>query len=142
MGNPIKGTVSVEADGQTYTLSYSVNALCELEDATGKDLTDIAQHFAELARGGKIPMRMTRALVWAGLRDHHPEITQEDAGRIMTVVGVGGIMAAALRAFVLAFPEAGEIGPFGAATAPRNGSGRTSSRAGSNPVSSRARSGH
>lgn len=82
---PLDGIVTFEADGRTWTLLYSVNAWVRLEQAVADD--------AELKRligalpGEKASLPTYRAAFWAGLRDHHPHLTQDDAGNLMQHVG-------------------------------------------------------
>lgn len=106
MANPHRGEVSFEADGKIWTMVFTTNAICELEDATGESIQ---------AFGSKLDapgMKTVRVMVWAGLKSRHPEITIEAAGDIIDAVGAdkaGDILG---RALSLAFPEAkGKPGP-------------------------------
>jgi len=129
MSNPTRGSVTFEADGKTYTLHYSTNALCELESLAGESVMRIA---AQMADSDGVRLGMVRNLIWAGLRDHHPEVTVEDAGRIMDALGLDKAGSLVAEAFILAFPQATKAGgPLGAARAARNGTGRISARSGS-----------
>lgn len=129
MANPVKGEVAFEAAGKTYTLSYSVNALCALEEAAGEGVTQIA---ARMGDPQGLRLAMVRSLFWAGLRDHHPEVTVEECGRLMDGVGLDKAGELVGRAFVLAFPQARTSGrPLDATSAGRPGTGRRSVRAGS-----------
>ncbi|MEW6555075.1 MAG: hypothetical protein AB1384_12410 [Actinomycetota bacterium] len=60
------------ADG-TYKVEFTMNCLCELEELVGT------------VEAGELPpgYRSTRAMLWAGLREHHPEITLEEAGKLL-----------------------------------------------------------
>jgi hypothetical protein len=100
MANRLKGEVTVEADGTTYTLVYSVNALCELEDKLGESVADIGSLAAKGKRFSTI-----RTVFWAGLQDHHPDVDLKEAGRIITAMGIEKADAAVAEAFGLAFPE-------------------------------------
>jgi hypothetical protein len=81
MPNPHKGEGEVKlADGRTLKLAFNANAWIEAEDALGgKPMPDIV---AEL-QSGRASMKTQRALMWAGLRKHHPEISLEDAGELL-----------------------------------------------------------
>lgn len=105
MANPHKGQVALSADGRVYTLSFSINALCELEDAVGETVNAIA---AQMSDGSRVKLKTIRTLVWAALRDHHPETSLEDAGDIIGAAGVPAAMEAIGEAFAKAFPEAEE----------------------------------
>lgn len=102
MANPHKGEVAFEADGKTYTLRYSIDALCELEAAVGKGFPVIASEFSD---PDKMSIRLARAILWAGLLEHH-KMTQREAGEVMA--GAGGLLKVNPiidRAIAAAFPE-------------------------------------
>jgi hypothetical protein len=95
-----KGEVSIEADGTRYTLVYSVNAICELEDRLGEGVAALAN----LGANGK-RFKTIRTVFLCGLLDHHPDLTEKDAGRIIDAVGIDKVDAAVGEAFGLAFPQ-------------------------------------
>jgi hypothetical protein len=68
-------TAKIEIDGKEYTLMLDLNALIAFEEATGKS--------AEFLDAKKISLKDMRALYWAALVGSHPEITQEDVGRLI-----------------------------------------------------------
>lgn len=78
MANPIKGEIDFSVEGQPYTLALDLNALCE------------AEPFAPgIMDGGDLKsLRAIRAVFWAGLRRHHPQLLQEDAGNLMQAIGM------------------------------------------------------
>lgn len=108
MANPQRGEVSFDAGGKTYTLHYSANALCELEDLLDKGIIELTTEMQGWEKNpGKIRFKTIRAMFWAGLRDHHPEIDVAGAGELVT--NAGGILGAVDligRAFGVAFPDA------------------------------------
>lgn len=93
MANQFIGDASFEADGQTYTLRLDFNAMCELEDATGENAMTIIEQYEK----GEISARSLRALFWAMMREHHPEATLKDAGRLLSQApdAIGSALAAA-----------------------------------------------
>ena len=104
MANKIRGEVSFESpSGESFTLKYDVNALCELEDMLDMGIPEFAAVFKE---SGKIRLKHVRAAFWAGLRHHRPEVSLSQAGNLM--MAIGG-MAPALNlvgeAFSRTFPE-------------------------------------
>lgn len=103
MANPHRGSVALQVGDRAYTLSFSVNALCELEDHLGKPIAKIADGLNDPAN---VRMSVVRALLWAGLRDHHDEIDLKAAGLIASDAGIPAVMEAIGKAFSLAFPEA------------------------------------
>lgn len=102
MANPHRGEVALEADGQTYTLSFSVNAICELEEVLDKPIGQIMGAL----QGDGVSMKTVRWLVWAGLQDHHEDVDEKKAGRIATEIGVTETLSQVGKALKLAFPDA------------------------------------
>lgn len=115
MANPLRGEASLIAGDATYTLSLHINALCEAEDALGMDIDEILSRYA-----GGASMRVTRALIWAGLQDKHP-CSIDQAGDIMTAAGVPAAKASLEKALISAMPpeEGGKSDP------PKRGKGGT-----------------
>lgn len=100
MANPHRGQVSLQAGDTTYKLCFSANALCELEDATGETVTEVAGKL----NGQGASMKMLRTLVWAALQDEHSDIDLKGAGRVITDAGMAATMEAIGKAFEMAFP--------------------------------------
>lgn len=103
MANRHRGTVEFRYDGKTYTLSFSINAMCELEDLLGDSFGDM---MAKAQDPTKVSMKTVRAMFWAGLRDHHNEMTIQDAGHLMTEIGLTEAGELVAKAFAAAMPEA------------------------------------
>lgn len=117
MANPHRGEVSFEADGATYTLRYSANSLCELEESLGRGVIEITRELASWKDSPeKIRFGLIRAVFWAGLREHHPELDLKAAGEL--ILAAGGAVEAMVKigeAFGQAFPSpqndgAGQVG--------------------------------
>jgi hypothetical protein len=106
MANRNKGEVSLQAGDKEYTLRFSANALCELEDATGMGINGIAQ---QLSSVDSMRMRTVIAVVWAGLLDRHPGITKEEAGEIITEATLLKTMSVVSDAFVLTFGKVEDV---------------------------------
>ena len=104
MANPHRGQVSLRAGDADYTLSLSVNAMCEIEDRTQKGILDIVSEFQKKS----IRFTTLRLLFWAALQDHHPEIDIRQAGDIISIAGNSQAFEAIGRAFQLAFPAVEE----------------------------------
>lgn len=103
MANLQKGEVSLPSGEETYTLSFSVNAFCYLEEADGRTFGEIIQ---ELMDPKKLSMRQLRQFVHAGLLDYHPDLTVADAGRIiMKAGGVSSVMEAVGRGLEASLPD-------------------------------------
>jgi len=115
--NKHRGEVEFEADGKTYTLRYSIDAICEMEAATGRGFFAVTQ---ELSDANAMQLSTVRAVLWAGLREHHPDVTLKEAGDL--IVKAGGIMVVIgllSQAITLAFPETEQDGK----SRPRKGAG-------------------
>lgn len=103
MANPNRGQVALKAGDRDYMLSYSVNSLCELEDELELPIASIV---TTMQTPDKLRMTFVRALVWAGLQDHHDDVSIKDAGLIIGDAGFQPSMEAVREAFKLAFPDA------------------------------------
>lgn len=103
MANPHLGEVEFEAGGVPYTLRFSIDALCALEEKSGKGFPSLC---TELSDPGKVSLSLMRMMVWAALRDDKPDLTLRDAGEL--IIGGGGMQAMMVkltRAIELAFPQ-------------------------------------
>lgn len=107
MANPHRGEVSFDAEGAAYTLRYSANSICELEDLLNRSIVSVSEEMASWSKDSlKIRMSLIRAVFWAGLRDRHPEMTIREAGEL--ILSAGGILKAMeyiSEAFSAAFPS-------------------------------------
>jgi hypothetical protein len=106
LSNPHKGELSFEADGKFYTLRFSTNAICELEDELDRGIVDIAAEMSSWANDSKrIRLGFLRAVFWAGLRDAQPDIDIKAAGElILSAGGIATVSGLIGTAFERAFP--------------------------------------
>jgi len=88
-------TFELELAGGTYRLIFDMNALAELEQC-GVDLSG-------LESAAIPPFRVIRAMVWAGLRTHHPELTIEQVGALILPEDIQRISEILGRAMMAAF---------------------------------------
>lgn len=103
MGNKNRGEVSFDAGGKTYTLRYSIDAICEMEAELDKGFVAIA---GDLSNPDKISVTLVRAVLWAGLREHHNEVTIKEAGELMVLAGgLTAVMFVISEALTHAFPD-------------------------------------
>ena len=79
MANSIKGLVSFDFEGRTYTLAFDFNSMVEYEDATGENAMNALQAFDR----GELSAKQARALFWAMLTEHHPEVDIRQAGKMV-----------------------------------------------------------
>ena len=82
MANPYRGEVAFKSWDESYKLSFSANALVELEEALGKSVKDISAEFTDPE---KFRMRNLRVVFWAGLLDHQPDGIRRAARRVPRV---------------------------------------------------------
>lgn len=102
MGNKVRGAVTLEALGQTWRLKFSTNAICELEDLLDEPL----QVTADKMNNPKTAKITTlRAVLWAGLIDHHDGVTIKEAGAVMDEAGAALVGEKIGEAFQIAFPQ-------------------------------------
>lgn len=94
MANAHRGEVEIKAGDKTYTLVFTINALCDVEEASPG--VNILGDFSKLSN--------IRLMLWAGLRTRHPEIGKADAGRILEEAGFSSAKAAVVQAIERAFP--------------------------------------
>ena len=104
MANPHKGEVEVEVGGKTYTMVFSTNCACAVEERLDRPWLDILYELQQwmpkpvlgddgkplppseedlIAVARRMKMTLMRTLIWGALRDHHKEVTIEQAGAIM-----------------------------------------------------------
>lgn len=95
------GDLPFEADGKSWRLCFSMNALCRLEQWVG----DQAEVEA-LLKGSPPNLSAVRAAMLAGLTDAHPDLTHDDAGRLIDHLGKERSASLIYQALVLAFPVA------------------------------------
>jgi hypothetical protein len=98
MANPHRGEVGFTGlDGKDYVLCFSINALCEIDDALG-----VEDAVTTLVASGKAKLKHFRTMFCIGLRVRHPDITDERAAA--DLVTPRQMVELLTRAFELAFP--------------------------------------
>jgi hypothetical protein len=126
--NPLKGEVSFElVSGEAYTLQFTIDAVCTLEDLLDKSSMEIA---TALARGR---IGTLRAAMWAGLQAHHKISVREAGELIPQIKGEAKALQLVTRAMNLAFggvDETEEAAEDGKVDPPADGTGPASSEAG------------
>ena len=84
MSNSLTGKIDCVADSKTWHLQFTINGLCALETELGAgEILDVQKLIGE-----KPSMTMLRTLFWASLQENHPGTTKEQAGTIMSAVGL------------------------------------------------------
>lgn len=97
----LNGNVTFTAGGEDYTLAFTINALVILEDQLGVPATQLGDVLGGAPKIGDI-----RTVFWAGLQAYHG-VSHDQAGEIMSEIGIAETGALITKAFTAAFPEAG-----------------------------------
>lgn len=92
--------VSFEAEGKAYVLRFDINALCDLEARFGCTVAEIGARL-----GDKPKLVDMRAAFCAGLRNSG--VTDEEAGDIMSALGMAEAGRLLGEAMTLAFADPG-----------------------------------
>jgi len=103
MANPIKGEVPFDVGGRTFTLCLGINAIAELEAVVDAGVVEIANWFNDRS---KLRAGNMRAVLWAALRKHHPDIDLLAAGDLIQEAGLQVVVVKLGEAIQAAFPEA------------------------------------
>lgn len=120
MANAAKGEASVETAAGVLTLAYNFGALCEVEDAAGKSIGDVLLEISQ----GSPRLKTARALIYGGLREHHPDIDLSGVGELLLSDGAA-LTGAMEKALTAAFPQAKGTQPANPRK-PRRGTGSRS----------------
>ncbi|MBP7704201.1 MAG: hypothetical protein KA105_02810 [Caulobacter sp.] len=110
----MNGKVSFSTiEGETFILQYTVDGLVLLEDRLDKTVQEIA---VGMTSEGGMRLGVLRAVLWAGLQEHH-QISERQAGELIPQVS-GGAQTITLKvadALRSAFPQSeaasGDQGP-------------------------------
>lgn len=103
MSNAQRGEVSFEALGQSWTMKLGTNAMCELEDRTGKTIVEIGDM---LDNEKSFSMGLLRDIFMCALLDHHEDVSKKEAGRIIDDLGMKVAVDKVRDSFLKALPEA------------------------------------
>jgi len=115
MANQLNGEVTVTQAERTYTLVFDYEALCQAEDLLDRDFADIVGSLrlpvivdGQMVRGPQIRRTPLRALAWAALRHHHPELALSAVGNLIQSGGTLAWSTAIMGAIAKAFPRPGD----------------------------------
>ncbi len=82
-----KGTIIKLADGKDYILApLTLNTLANLEEAFDCDLSKLQVKLASKTASG------FRKLLWVLLQDNHPDVSLQDAGKLVSLDQMGEII--------------------------------------------------
>lgn len=102
MGNPLKGAVSFELDGEAMQLSYSSEALYRLEEELGLKVNALAR---QLEDREQISMKLLRTLFWAGLLDTHETLKPDQVSSYFRRIAPVDMIQLVTMAFTGAFVD-------------------------------------
>jgi len=100
MANKHKGEVEFEAEGKKYTLRFSADAICNLEDKFDKPLAELGNIFGDPKR---LRMSTVRGAFEIALRDKHPDIDDTAMTAIFRSLTVPDAVSLVVRAFTTSF---------------------------------------
>lgn len=129
MVNPYKGESTFEVEGKTFTLKYGANAWAELEHKLGRGSIAISQDLMSWMQDPeKISIITFRALLWAGLRKYHKDVTIDGAGDLIDDAGgLASLVGPVTDAIAKAYPDAEPGETKGEGPTITNGTGSDSS---------------
>ena len=97
MANTAKGHATLKAGDAEFTLAFTLNALCEIEDRLDCPVSKIGERLADVSA------KDMRVILWAGLQEFHSdEISDESAAGNLCTLQQG--IEAIKSAFEAAFP--------------------------------------
>lgn len=112
MANPHRGDVEIlDVAGKSFTLQFNIDAFCALEEKVGKPYQVLA---VEVAYPETMTVTLVRAMLWAGLREHHADLTLKEVGERFIGDPGGGlqrVLPPLSKAIERAFPKAAEGNP-------------------------------
>jgi hypothetical protein len=108
-----------------HTLTFNVNTLCDLEEAFGAD--DINVVLAKIFDlESKPSFRTIRTVFAVAMRQEAPETTEQEAGVLITEIGLSRAATALGEGIRLAFPDQDVDGDEGNARPKAAGAGKKS----------------
>ena len=87
-----KGETRFKSGGKEYTLKFTFNAFCDLEDSFDLSIQQILKKLEAASKKGDFSLRDVRAMMRCGLSHFHPGILTDQAGAI--IEGLGNRMEA------------------------------------------------
>ena len=77
--NPTEQTVEIVIGGETYKLVFNLEAI-----AAAEELTDLPLITGIRPRDVQTPkISLVRAMLWASMHTHHPDVTPKDAAALV-----------------------------------------------------------
>lgn len=114
MAKPASADRQIEIGEESYTLRFSVRAMAALQDHY--QLSSLTAVGEKLSDGDNLSINDMVAMLWAGLRTHHADVTFEQATDILDDMGLENMQSVLGEALQGAMPDAspdGEEAPGG-----------------------------
>lgn len=108
MPNLKRGEVGFDLDGERYILRLATNEWCALEEEHGKTTDELIADFMGQLQAERLNMRFIRSFFHAALIGSKPEATADDAGAIMSDMGMVEAAQKLALAIQASMPEAPE----------------------------------
>ena len=86
MANKERGEVTFQVESESYTLRLDLNALCEVEAVMSTPERTVTWQQA-LQMAERNSLSAMRAILWAALRPHHPQMSITDVGLLIQRMG-------------------------------------------------------
>lgn len=102
--NSLKGEVPLKVGNKEYTLKFTTNALCELEDRLNKGFSEIVMD----AASKNIPsLNTVRCLLFCACMQYHKEEVSslEVAGAIIDEAGFKEVLVAVVKTIAACLPD-------------------------------------
>lgn len=95
MANPERGEFEFEVEGKKYRMKLTLDAIAQLEDYYEQKYRRPIPFGQILARVQSGSIGAMRAVIWASLQCHHPDLTVKQTGELIDQAG--GILAFAAQ---------------------------------------------
>lgn len=102
MANLVRGEVSFDASGKAWTMKMGTGAMCDIENATGKSISEIG---ASLGNPKTASITLLRAVFWGSLQRHHAGTSLKDCDDLIDELGMARAGQLVGEAFQSALPK-------------------------------------
>ena len=104
MTGSLLGAVQLkDGEERTLTVPFDINTICTLEARLELRADEIIAKFQETGKT-EVDLTFLRTLFWASLLEHHDDISEKDAGRLIGRLGVQAVGEAIAQSLQAAFP--------------------------------------
>jgi len=97
--NKHKGEIPLKVGNKEYSLKFTTNSLCELEEVLGMTTLDMIDSLKS-----SMGLKQLRCLVWAATLDNHKGLSMNEVGEIIDAVGFNNCLKACGEALNAGFP--------------------------------------